>query len=183
MFKRLADVCFHVRTLPLRARFLTGRASFVEATVLASQAELSYVVDQSGKSLGPRMLQRRRLGTGSPRTGTQGWTLFLDAFRDSVPEAMVDLECGYCGHMYVVRILLPAPRPANALPESARDARPLGRPAQAAPGVSGSGAPPPASFASEWFSFVDKDCAGAPSLSCGHCEQKSEPGVKWMRSS
>lgn len=40
--------------------------------------------------------------------------------------------------------------------------------------------PQPASYGSDWFSFMNSEYEGEPRLYCLHCEQDGRPGVKYL---
>jgi hypothetical protein len=150
---------FILRTLAVRGRFLTGKASFVRTHVRRTTYASTEVYDRKGKSLGPRILAHCRLENDPPRTGMQGWSLFAgQAGPVSWPaprrESLTRLACGFCGHLFFIDIR--------------RDA-------------SGEDAPSePSSYSAAWFSFSDSACPGKPTLSCPHCEQSSTPEVLFM---
>lgn len=144
--------------LPVLGRFLTGKASFVEADVKATTRGLSEVLESSGERRGPELLSHFQLSTRPPRTGSGGWELYLERVAAPSPHRTVELSCGWCGHEFYVQVL-------TALdPLASREAG--GR----APGR-------PASFSSDWFSFMHEDFQGEPNLNCPHCEQRGEPRI------
>ncbi|MBI5241842.1 MAG: hypothetical protein HY926_15325 [Elusimicrobia bacterium] len=144
---------FVVRTLAARGRFLTGKASYVKSHVDQTTSALAEVYDRQGRSLGSRLLAHHRLATEPPRTGTQGWELLAaHAGPSASGQALVRLECGFCGHLFFIEIGKPGP--AEAPPRGA-------------------------SYAASWFSFMGRDYEGEPALSCPHCEQSSVPGVRY----
>jgi hypothetical protein len=153
LFSRL---WFVVRTLAARGRFLTGKASYVKARVHQTTSAVAEVYDRRGKPLGSRMLAQHRLETAPPRTGRQGWELFVARTGPASPgeagPALVRLECGFCGHRFFIEL---------------------------SGAAAGSAPPQAASYAASWFSFMGRHYRGEPSLSCPHCEQSSVPGVRY----
>ncbi|MDD5627462.1 MAG: hypothetical protein PHU21_00240 [Elusimicrobia bacterium] len=95
-----ARLWFILRTLAVRGRFLTGKASFIGARVAETSSSLAEVYDGRGRPLGPRSLARHRLETDPPRTGMQGWSLFA-AHRG---RPLARLACGFCGHLYFIEL-------------------------------------------------------------------------------
>ena len=150
----LGRLWFSVKTLAIRGRFLTGKASFVEADIQATTSGVSEVVDEAGGSGGRRLLCHFELNTRQPLTGSRGWDLFARRLREGAGRQAVRLECGWCGHHFVIELL---PREGGE--------KPLGR---------------AASYRSRWFSFMHSDFTGEASLSCPHCEQKGAAGVKFL---
>ncbi|MCX5794074.1 MAG: hypothetical protein NTY77_01090 [Elusimicrobia bacterium] len=153
-----ARLWFILRTLAVRGRFLTGKASFVRTHVRQTSSALAEVYDRRGHPLGTRRLAHHRLETDPPRTGMQGWSLFAAQAGPAAFPALpplVRLVCGFCGHLYFIEIRSPE--------------------------ASGGDAPPgPASYSAAWFSFMDRSCQGVPALDCPHCEQSSAPGVQFL---
>jgi hypothetical protein len=152
-----AQLWFILKTLAVRGRFLTGKASFVRTHVRHTDSAMAEVYDRRGKSLGTRMLAHRKLETDPPRTGTQGWSLFAQLASPAAqrPALLVSLECGFCGHLFFFEIR--------------RTETPEGNPP-----------PDPASYSAAWFSFMDRSYQGDPSLSCPHCEQSSVPDIRFL---
>lgn len=152
---------FAFATLALRLRFLTGKASFVEADVQMTTNQVCDVYDAPGRKPERRLLSHYQLKTRKPRIGREGWRLFRERFDDQGTSRMVALSCGYCGHIFVVQVL--------------RSIDPLASEAAAgqAPGQ-------PASYSSDWFRFMHADLEGKTSLFCLHCEQNGEPRVKLL---
>ncbi|MBI5631664.1 MAG: hypothetical protein HY921_12370 [Elusimicrobia bacterium] len=154
---------FLARSLPIRFRFMTGKASFVEAEIgltthnVLDQAEASRPSSQ-------RLLSHYQLSTRKPRTGSQGWRLFEERVGLDHLHQTVELECAYCGHLFIIQIL------------SSIDPLAVEIPGQPSPGK-------PASYSSDWFTFMHRDYQGSPSLSCTHCEQKQEPKVRYLAAS
>lgn len=144
---------FAVRTLALRGRFLTGKASFVEADIQATTSGVSEVLDAKGVSRGRRLLCHHELATRPPLTGSGGWELFSRLGEAAAHEA-VRLECGWCGHHFIIELL---PRPGG----------------EKTPGRA-------TSYRSPWFSFMHSDFTGEASLSCPRCEQKGPAGVRFL---
>lgn len=153
------------RHLGVLGRFLTGKASFVEADVRATTRGLSEVLEASGERRGPELLAHFQLATRRPRTGTTGWELFLERVAAGSPHGTVRLDCGWCGHLFFIQILRQAAEGPSALDPLASEAA-GGR----APGR-------PASYSAEWFRFMHEDFQGEPSLNCPHCEQRGAPRV------
>jgi|GEM_PF-4325860 len=155
-----ARLWFILRTLAVRGRFLTGKASFVRTHVRQTSSASAEVYDRRGQPLGPRRLAQYTLETDPPRTGMQGWSLFAgQAGPTARPapqrEPLVRLACGFCGHLFFIEI--PPPK------------------------ASGEDSPPgPASYSTTWFSFMARPYQGNPSLDCPHCEQSSAPGVRFV---
>ena len=161
----LSRLWFILKTLAMRGRFLTGKASFVRARVSQVVDALAEVYDRRGRPLGAKMLSQHRLENDPPRSGMQGWSLFAAQAEAAavVPPGrsiLVSLECGFCKHYFLINIL--QPEPAD---------RPL----------STSGDPTPASYAASWFSFMTRDYQGEASLACPRCEQSSLPGVRFLK--
>lgn len=129
---RLRRLWFQVSTLPTRGRFMTGRASFVEADVHRNPDNTA------------------RLDTRAPRSGLQGWQLYLERAAGGGPHVTASLQCGWCRHLFIVQI--------HAAPEA--------------------GLAP--SYDSDWFRFFPERGAGEPSLSCPRCEQESRPAVCFL---
>jgi hypothetical protein len=155
-----ARLWFILRTLAVRGRFWTGKASFVRTHVRQTTSALAEVYDRRGKPLGTRMFAHHRLETEPPRTGTQGWSLFVGLAGPAAKpaaqrDALVRLACGFCGHLFFIDI----ERPESTAGDT--------------PGQ-------PASFSARWFSFLGRSYQGDPALDCPHCEQSSAPGVQFM---
>lgn len=147
-----ARLWFLVKTLAVRGRFITGKASFVRAQTRQTTSAVADLYDRQGRPLGSRRLAQHRLETSPPRTGTQGWELFA---RETRPGSrgrspLVRLECGFCGHLFFL-----------AIPAQPRVAQ-------------------PASYTARWFSFIDRAVPAKPSLSCPRCEQKCVPRVQYL---
>ncbi len=157
---RWARLWFALKTAAIRLRFLTGKASFVEADV---QMTTNAVVDEP-QPPAQKLIAHYQLTTRRPRTGDQGWRLFEERVGAGVRHRTARLDCGYCGHVFVIQIL-------SILDPLAGD-------------LTG-GRPParPASYSSDWFKFMHEDYAGEPSLYCPHCEQNSAPRVDFLISS
>jgi hypothetical protein len=148
---------FGLRTLAWRGRFFTGKASFVAAQVRLVTNAVAEVYDRRGQPLGQRLLSHHRLQTQPPRTGSQGWALFARTYARPAGDVLVSLQCGYCGHIFMLTFT-----PAG--PDSAV----------------GTADAQPASYASDWFTFMHSSYQGEPSLSCPHCEQRSIPHVSYL---
>ena len=102
-------VWFFLATLALRLRFLTGKASFVEADVQMTTNHAADIYDFPGLRPERRVLAHFRLTTRTPRRGRQGWELFRQR-RDA---ALVVLTCGFCRHLFVLQIMSAVePQPA-----------------------------------------------------------------------
>lgn len=155
----LARLWRTLRNLGLLGRFLTGKASFVEADIRTTTRGLSEVLESTGERRGPELLSHFQLSTKPPRTGSIGWELYLERVAAPSPHRAMRLECGYCGHVFIVQVLAAVTPPASLETE------------KQAPGR-------PASFNAEWFSFMHEDFQGDPSLNCPHCEQRGVPAVK-----
>ena len=151
---------FLLRTLATRSRFMIGKASFVSAQVCATSNSLTEVIDAGGRPPRMRLLSHYQLETQKPRSGSQGWRLFEHWARARTAHGLICLECGYCGHTYMLQVL-----PGEPMAAGPGDPRPLGR---------------PASYRSSWFSFPDEDFEGEASLNCGHCEQRCPPEVNFL---
>ncbi len=143
---------FLLKTLPERARFLLGKASFVEADIR---------ITTNSVSEGPeaRLLAHFRLDTRKPRSGAQGWALFLERVGEPGPHMTVSLDCGWCGHRYFVQVL----SAIDPLAFEGTGGRPPGR---------------PASYDGGWFRFSEPGEAGEPRLSCPRCEQSGRAGLR-----
>jgi hypothetical protein len=155
-----ARLWFILRTLAVRGRFLTGKASFVRSHVRQTTSALAEVYDRRGKPLGTRMFAHHRLDTEPPRSGMHGWSLFAgQAGPAAMPapqrDAIVRLACGFCGHLFFVDIERPETTGGDAPLE-------------------------PASYSARWFSFMGRSYQGDPALSCPRCEQSSAPGVQFL---
>jgi hypothetical protein len=159
MRSRLTRLWFALATLPLRLRFLFGRASFVEASVHMTTNSLAQSAETAGAPAQPRLLSHFDLDTGSPRTGLQGWRLFDDAASQGRRSAV--LACGYCSHRYLIHVAASVDPLASELTG--------GR----APGA-------PASYSSDWFRFMHAGYDGPCDLYCGRCEQQGPPEVSFI---
>lgn len=158
---RLSDAWFLLRTLGVRARFLTGKASFVEADIRMTTNSVAELLDDGGKPCGERLLSHFQLLTRPPRTGRQGWELYAERVGRGTPHLSARLECRYCGHRFYVQVL----SQVDPLSSEATGGRAPGR---------------PASFSAEWFKFLHEDYEGEPSLNCPRCEQEGDPSVKFL---
>ena len=107
--ERLSALWFALKTLGVRGRFFTGKASFIDAKAFSDDPGSAEVIDAAGRSAGRRALSHCRLSTRPPLTGLQGWRLFSRRAREA-GGAPATLECGYCGHLFFVSI----PRPADS---------------------------------------------------------------------
>ncbi len=160
-FQRLKYAWFAFRTLPTRSRFMIGKASFVEADVRATSNSLTEVIEPGDRPPEMRLLSHLQLETQKPRTGTQGWKLYEAWARRPNTRDLVSMECGFCGHLYILRI-----HPGHNPPlPGAGGAPAMGR---------------PASYSGSWFNFPDEDFEGEPSLNCGHCETRCPPEVVFL---
>jgi hypothetical protein len=151
---------FFIATLALRARFATGKASFVEADIQMTTNQVAEVLELPGKAPERRLLAHYQLKTRKPLTGSQGWRLFAERAQDAGTGRLVELNCSFCGHRFVIQVLA-AIDPLSSEVTQGR-----------APGH-------PASYASDWFKFMNSDYEGTPSLYCFHCEQNATPRVKF----
>lgn len=156
MSSRLAHLWLSLKTLAIRLRFMTGKASFVEADV---HTTTNAVVD--GLQPPNKLLAHYQLVTRRPRTGDQGWKLFWERVAENASHRTARLECGYCGHLFVIQVLSTLDPLACELTGGRAPAR-------------------PASYACDWFKFMHEDYAGQPSLYCLHCEQKGPPRVEFL---
>jgi hypothetical protein len=154
---RLSRLWFALKNLAVRLRFMTGKASFVEADVQLT----TNAVIEAEKEAARQLVAHYQLVTRKPRTGDQGWRLFEERVGAGVRHRTAVLQCGYCGHLFVVQVL-------SSIDPLASD-------------MTG-GRPPakPASYSSDWFKFMHEDFAGQSSLYCAHCEQKSAPSVDFL---
>lgn len=152
-------VWFALRNGLMRVRFLTGKASFVEADIEMTTNNVAEVFDAPGRPAGQRLLAHYRLATRRPVVGEQGWRLYEERLCEPVGHRTVLLKCGYCGHHFVIQVL-------SKLDPLAADA------------LGGRGPARPASYTADWFRFMHEDYQGRPSLSCPRCEQNSEPEVE-----
>jgi hypothetical protein len=149
-------------SLPARVRFMTGKASFVEADVEMTTNSIAEVLDPPSQARGQRLLAHFRLSTRKPASGIQGWRLYEKrVLLEPAGHQTIRLECGYCGHHYFVQILTALDPLAN----EATSGRPPGR---------------PASYSSDWFRFMHADYEGEPSLYCLRCEQDGVPSVRHL---
>src|SRR5256885_107528 len=82
--RRLSRLWFLARSFPLRARFMTGKASFVEADVRMTTNSLADVAG-AGEAPRTRLLAHYQLETRPPRAGLQGWTLYDERVGGEVP--------------------------------------------------------------------------------------------------
>ena len=161
---RLSSVWYNLKTLAIRGRFFTGKASFVESAVRSTENSIAEIFE-NGKSSGQRLLAHYRLDTKSPRTGSQGWGLYCERIgrrsQGRAAHAPAALECRFCGHLFFIHVQ----------PE----ADPLSLAGAARVGM-------PASYASEWFSYnhTARRPVVSDALSCSHCEQISAPGVRFI---
>lgn len=147
MLKALSTAWFRLKTLAIRGRFLLGKASFVAAEIHSADHQVQ----------GERLLSHYEVQTRKPRTGSQGWYLFEARFAPAPEDHPTALECGYCGHLFVI------------------DVSPSSNPLSAALGSRRGGAP--ASYASDWFRFPGDGGRREAVLSCGRCEQRGRPRV------
>jgi hypothetical protein len=145
-----ARALFHLKTVALRGRFMLGKASFVRADLLAADHHIGP---------GQRILSHYDVETRRPRTGTEGWFLFERRFGPDLADRPAALECGYCGHLYVIDL----PVEADPLAAAVGGGRPLGL---------------PVSCASNWFEYPVDGRTGPATLSCGHCEQIGRARVR-----
>lgn len=149
---------FSVANLVTRLRFVTGRASFVEADVEMTTNSVAEVYDEPGRPSGQRLLAHYRLATRPPVAGPKGWRLLRERLERPVGHRLVSLECGWCGHTYVVQII----SLLDPLAPDAATGRPVAR---------------PASFSCDWFRFMHSDFEGQAQLACPRCEQSGRPDV------
>ena len=149
---RVLRLWLSLKTLAIRLRFMTGKASFVEADV---QMTTNAVIDDAAPP-SDKLLAHYQLATRKPRTGDQGWKLFWERVAEGARHRTARLDCGYCGHLFVVQVL------SNLDPLASE--------------LTGGRAPAkPASYSSDWFKFMHEDYSGQPSLYCPHCEQQGPP--------
>lgn len=94
---------FWLTSLLARARFLAGRASFVEATVSRTSNDLTPVVSADGTPLPPRLMAHHLLSPRPPRSGHLGWDLYRRRLLGPASR-VTRLSCTYCGHQYVVDV-------------------------------------------------------------------------------
>lgn len=94
---------FLLTSLVARARFLAGRASFVEAVVAKTSNDLTPVVSPDGQPLPPRLMAHHLLSPQPPRAGRGGWKLYQDRLLGPASRVAA-LTCTYCGHQYVVEV-------------------------------------------------------------------------------
>lgn len=105
-------VWFFLATLALRLRFITGKASFVEADVEMTTNHAGDVYDLPGLRPERRVLAHFRLKTRPPRGGRQGRDLLRERLAAGHP--MVVLSCGFCRHLFVIQVLSAVePQPAS----------------------------------------------------------------------
>lgn len=152
LLARLVRLWFQLSTLPIRGRFLTGKASFVEADVRMTSNNVG---------LGQKLLAHYHLATRQPRSGAQGWRLYDQRAAGRGPHLTVSLQCGWCRHVFIVQVLA-------ALDPLASDE------------TGGKSAGLPASYSAEWFRFLPERYEGEPCLSCPRCEQESRPRVRFL---
>lgn len=107
----LSRLWYLAKTLALRARFLTGKASFVEADVRMTTNSLVNAAQ-------PRLLAHFQLETGRPRGGATGWKLYDEKVGPHPRRRTVVLACAYCGHRFVLQMQPPAEALAGAAPAS-----------------------------------------------------------------
>lgn len=86
-----------------RARFLSGRASFVEAVVAKTSNDLTPVVSADGRPLPPRLMAHHLLSPRPPRAGASGWDLYRARLLGGASR-VTRLACSYCGHWYIVDV-------------------------------------------------------------------------------
>lgn len=158
---RLSRLWFIAKTLPMRLRFMFGKASFVEADVRMTTNSLADVADGFGRSAQPRLLAHYQLDTRPPRGGLTGWRLFERRATGSGPHRTVALACGWCGHRFVVQVLSAVDPLAGEL-------------------TGGKSPGSPASYSSDWFRFVDERYEGPTELYCVHCEQKGAAEASFL---
>jgi hypothetical protein len=94
---------FAVTSVVARARFLSGRASFVETVVAKTSNDLTPVVSADGRALPPRLMAHHLLAPRPPRSGQPGWSLYKDRLLGAATR-VARLACSYCGHWYVVDV-------------------------------------------------------------------------------
>lgn len=154
---RLGRLWFALRTLNMRARFFTGKASFVEAQVRMT----THSIADGAAAADPRLLAHYELETSPPRTGTQGWELYAERVGRGPAHRTVALSCDFCGHRFIVQVMTAADPLAGEL----TGGRDLGA---------------PASFSSDWFRFMDERFSGPTELFCSHCEQRGEASARHL---
>jgi hypothetical protein len=159
--RRLARLWFLARTLPLRARFMTGKASFVEADVHMTTNSVADVSEGSGRPGQPRLLAHYQLETRPPRAGATGWRLYDERVGGAPPHRTVLLACAYCGHRYAIQVLTSIDPLASEL-------------------TGGKSPGSPASYSSDWFRFTDERYDGPTELYCFHCEQRGEAAASFV---
>lgn len=159
--RRLSRLWFLARSFPLRARFMTGKASFVEADVRMTTNSLADVAG-AGEAPRTRLLAHYQLETRRPRAGLQGWKLYDERVGGETPHRVAALVCGFCGHRYIVQVLASADPLASDL-------------------TGGRGPGAPASYSSDWFRFVDESFEGPTDLGCLHCEQNGPAEAEFLR--
>lgn len=157
----LKDLWFIMRTLAYRGRFMTGKASVVEADIRSTDTHITEVLDASGRATGGKLLANYYLNTRRPRTGRQGWELFVEISAENRPHKTATLECSYCGHIYVISVV------------------PEGDPLASAQ-TGGKLMATPASYSCDWFLFTVEHLRGDPTLMCAHCEQKGPPRIEFL---
>ncbi len=150
---------FALRNAFMRVRFMTGKASFVEADIEMTTNNVAEVYDPAGGRSDQRLLAHYRLTTRRPVMGSGGWRLFEERLLSPVGHRTVLLRCGYCSHHFVVQVL----SKLDPLASDTTGGRPPAR---------------PASYTADWFRFMHADYEGTPSLRCPRCEQNSEPLVE-----
>lgn len=164
-----ARLWFFLRTLPVRGRFITGKASFVAASVRRTTDAIAEVYDHRGRPLGQKLLSHNELETAPPRTGPQGWKLFSTQTQNKGLRSAVSLECGFCGHLFII-----------SLSGEKRTTKACGIGSSAGPGSLPAAQAEASSFHAPWLSFMDRAYQGEPSLCCPHCEQSSVPRVQFL---
>ena len=158
--RRAARLWFVVRTASLRARFLAGKASFIEADVRITTHNICDVHEKPGQPAQARLLSHFQLRTAAPRGGDAGWRLFDERVGGGTAHKTVALACRFCAHRFIVQVLSSIDPLADELT-----------------GSQGPGAP--ASFGCDWFRFAHERFSAPASLHCPRCEQRGEPQVSF----
>lgn len=158
---RLRRLWFFFKSLPIRARFLTGKASFVEADIRMTTNSVTELSEPSGLARGSALLAHFQLETHRPRAGSQGWRLYEERVGLGPRHRTAVLECGYCRHHFVIQIL----SALDPLSSEATGGRPPAR---------------PASYTAEWFRFMHIGFDGDSRLYCFHCEQDGPARVSFL---
>lgn len=94
---------FALTTVLMRARFLAGRASYVETAIAKTSNDLTPVLSADGRPLPPRLMAHHLLAPRPPRGGKAGWAIYKERLLGAATR-VARLGCSYCGHWYIVDV-------------------------------------------------------------------------------